>query len=193
MQKSIFVGGDELNEAYRRVGMIVGACARLEHALAYLEWQLTAYSWDAEHQTSSPAERQTALRAERQEWDKYATLECRLKFVTKAFEKGAVSGRISKEERLKELRRHWEILRERARELGKKRNEIGHTYLSWHLGQQVVVREVGRPWGEQSPVSEAEDNSIVKSISNLGIEIGRFTTELGTLLPFADDDQFITA
>lgn len=70
MRKPPFVGDAELNDAHYRVGMIVSACARLEQAIAYLEWQLTAFSYDADHDAVSPAERQGALRAERQTWDK---------------------------------------------------------------------------------------------------------------------------
>lgn len=190
MRPSIFIGDKELSEAHRRVGMIVGACARLEHAVAYLEWQMTAFSWDTENPAASPADRQITLRAERDTWDKYAQLSCRLKLTTKAFEAKPVSSRVSKHPRLREMRRQWETLRERARQLGDKHNEIGHTFLSWHDG--MVTRAVGRPWSDQVKVTEAEDEALVSAISALEIEIGRFTTELGELLPFADQDQIHT-
>jgi hypothetical protein len=190
MRRPIFVGEKELNEAHRRVGMIVGACARLEHAIAYLEWQLTAFAWDVENPAVPTADRQTALRAKRGSWDRYAPLDQRLKLVTKAFEAKPVSVRISKDPRLKKMRQQWGSLRERARKLGDKRNEIGHTSLSWHNGN--VMRAVGRPWSEQVPVSEAEDETIVSTIGALNNEIGQFTTQLGELLPFADQDQIHT-
>jgi hypothetical protein len=182
----------ERSAAQRRVGMIVGACAQLEHAIAYLEWQLTAFSFDAENPNALPADRQSMLRAERDKWNQFEKLNVRLTRVTKAFQKPSVSARISQNQQLKEKRRQWETLRQKARGFGDKRNEIGHTFLSWSVGKRVVVREIGRPWNEQFPVSEAEDNELAKDIGALGIEIGRFTTELGGLLPFADDDQIIT-
>lgn len=64
MRGSIFVGHDDLMSAHRRVGRVVDAFAQLEEALSYLEWQLTAYTWDVENPSSSPGARQTALRAQ---------------------------------------------------------------------------------------------------------------------------------
>lgn len=113
MRRPIFVGEEELNEAYWRVGMIVGACARLEHAIAYLEWQLTAFSLDAANPTASPADRQEALRRERETWDQYAPLKNRLALATKAFDAQAVASRVKRDQRVKAMRRQWEDLRER--------------------------------------------------------------------------------
>jgi len=186
----IFVGDIELNEAHSRVGMIVGACARLEGAIAYLEWQLKAFSWDAENPAASPADRQTALLSERVRWNKYARLNKRLKLVTEAFAANPVSSRISQDQRLQEMHRQWACLCDRARHLAEKRNEIGHTYLGWR--NNMVTREISRPWNDQVPVSEAEDEALMSKIGALAVEIGRYSTELGKLLPFADQDQINT-
>jgi hypothetical protein len=163
MRPPIFVGDKELNEAHRRVGMIVGACARLEHAIAYLEWQLTAFSLAAASPTDSLADRQRALRSERKTWDKYAQLKTRLASATKAFDAPMIASRVKQNPQLKQMRRQWEDLRERARTLGEKRNEIGHTLLSWHDGK--VVREVGRPWSEQVVVSAKEDEDLTSAMT----------------------------
>jgi hypothetical protein len=41
-------------------------------------------------------------------------------------------------------------------------------------------------------VSVTDDEALVSAISELTIELGVFTMELGTLLPFADQDQIYT-
>jgi hypothetical protein len=41
-------------------------------------------------------------------------------------------------------------------------------------------------------VTEREDNALISDIATLRTEIARYTTELGSLLPFADDDQILT-
>lgn len=189
MRRPSFTGDEELFDALCRVGMIVCACARLEGAIAYFEWQLVAFTWEKQNPQASAAGRQKALRAERASWDRYVQLTHRLSSATKAFEAQPVSSRISKDKELRRLRRHWESLREEARKLGEKRNSIGHTYLSWRDGK--VQREIGRPWSEKTVVSKAEDNVLIKDLTELTVEIGKLTTKLGQLLPFADDDQIL--
>lgn len=190
MNRFVFVGQKELYEAAQRVGMVIGACARLEQTVAYLEWQLLAFSWDKENPEASEYERQIALRVEREARNKYAPLNQRLKATSKAFATPQISERISKEKRLELLRRQWPGLRRRAEVLGEKRNMLGHTYLLW--GEGKVWREVGRPWNEKIPVTEDEDNALSQEIAQLTQEIGALATELGNLLPFADHDRIIT-
>jgi multidrug efflux pump subunit AcrB len=189
MARSILVGGGELAAAHRRAGQIIDACARLEEAISYLEWQLTAYAWDKDHPQATQAVRQTALRAERANWDRYQNLDGRLTRVTHAFENAHVSGRVRRDERLQQLRRDWETLRERARSLGLRRNEVVHTVLGWSNGK--VIRQIGRPWKQTTVVSDADDDTLWSELGNMANEIGAYTTELGQRLPFADDDQII--
>ena len=189
MNRFIFTGQKELFEATQRVGMVIGACARLEQAVAYLEWQLFAFSWDKENPQASEYDRQTALRSEREARNRYAPLNQRLKATSKAFSTPIISERISREVGLKLLRRRWAGLRQRAETFGEKRNMLGHTYLCWSDGK--VWREIGRPWNEKIPVSEEEDKALNDSIHELAHEIGRYATELGSLLPFADHDLVI--
>jgi hypothetical protein len=188
MRGAIFVGQNELSEAQNRVGMIVGACAQLEHAVTYLQWQLTAFLWDADNPMASQAEGQAALRAKRHTWgDKFAPLTARLTSATAAFE---ASLRVNSTPRLQEMREQWNNLHEQAKNIARKRNEIAHTSLCWHEG--MVKREVGRPWGDLIVVSLQEDEAIASAIGTLISDLGVFTTELGHLLPFADDDQIHT-
>ncbi|MGA8611853.1 MAG: hypothetical protein WB760_09085 [Xanthobacteraceae bacterium] len=93
MRRPIFVGDKELNEAHRRVGAIVSACAELEHAVAYLQWQLTAFSFDSINPMISQSDRQKALRTQREAWNKYARLDTRLNLATKAFDAEPVMSR----------------------------------------------------------------------------------------------------
>lgn len=191
MRPSRMVGEIELREAHCRVGMIISNCAMLEAAIAYLEWQLFAFSWDKSYPTASPLERQSALAAKRDEWNRYSSLEQRLAAASKAFDVSAVSVRANREPRVRELRIKWNKLREEARKLAEKRNKIGHTQLGWSNGH--VVRTVGRPWQESVAVIAEEDEALRSDIGMLAIEIGILTTELGAALPFADADQIITA
>lgn len=190
MRRPIFVGETDLNEAYRRVGHIIGGCSRLEESISYLEWQLAAFSWDADHPSSSSADRQAALRAERSTWDKYATLEARLTRVTKAFEAKHVAARVRRDAKVRSIRRKWETLREGARKCGRQRSLVGHSFLAYTAG--TVIRQVGRPWNEQIPVSKSDDDTLITALGKLTREIGQMTTELGRLLPFADADQIHT-
>ncbi|TMJ03417.1 MAG: hypothetical protein E6G97_09780 [Alphaproteobacteria bacterium] len=189
MARSILVGGDEIAAAHRRAGQIIDACARLEAAVSYLEWQLTAYAWDKNHPQATQPDRQTALRAERANWDKYLHLDGRLTRVTRAFENAPVAGRVRQDARLQQLRRDWEALRERVRSLGLRRNEVVHTALGWSDGK--VIRQIGRPWKQTTVVSDTDDNILWSELGNMANEIQSYTTELGRLLPFADDDQII--
>jgi len=189
MTGTIFVGQQELAEAHRRAGQIIDACAHLEEAVSYLEWQLTAYAWDKNNSQATQADRQTALRVARDTWDKYMQLEARLTRVTKAFDNADVSCRIQQHARLQQLRRSWETLRERIRALGRKRNDVVHTTVSWSNGK--VIRQVGRPWKQAIVVSASTDQALWSDLGNMAIEVGRYTTELGRLMPFADEDQVI--
>lgn len=189
MARMVIEGQDKLFEAMQRVGMVMGACARLEHSVAYLEWQLIAYSWDKDNPKASENERQIALRGERECRNKFAPLKQRLKATSKAFEAFHVAERIREDRQLQSLQQQWPGLRERAERLGEKRNMIGHTSLWWSAGQ--VLRQIGRPWNENIPVNEEEDNALSNDLHNLAHEIGTITTQLGTLLPFADHDLII--
>ena len=155
-----------------------------------MEWQLTAFAWDKENPKPSEAERQKALRDERRRWNKYAQLDRRIIRTTNAFENTRVAARISEVEKLQQLRREWNTMADEARKLGRKRNAICHMYTSWSAGK--VLRVVGRPWSEQCLVNEAEDNTLIGALGKLAIEIGKLTTEIGHLFPFADQDQIIT-
>jgi hypothetical protein len=171
------------------VGHVVSNCALLEHAISYLEWQLTAFAWDAEHPADSQVERQIALRAERESWDKFATLETRLTRVTKAFENDFVSVRITQEAGLRDMRCQWEDLREETRRLGKRRNEVVHSFLSY--ASDHVFREFGRVWNERKIVVASDEQDLISALGNMAMTIASWTTALGRLLPFADDDQII--
>jgi hypothetical protein len=178
MRRAIFEGQNELSEAQRRAGMIVGVCAQLEHAVAYLEWQLRAFSLGATEPRASPAQRQTALRAKRKTWnDKFAPLTRRLTSATKAFDAGAVALRVNSNPRLQEMRQHWNDLRERATKIAGERNEVAHTYLCWQ--EHMVKRQLGQIWGDRIVVSAEEDEAFAKAIGALTVELGVFTTELG--------------
>jgi hypothetical protein len=189
-RRPIFMGEGALNEAHRRVGMIIGACARLEHAVAYLEWQLKAFSLAAATPDASLTDRQAALRTEREHWDKYDPLNNRLATATKAFDNPVVASRLKQESSLKEMRQQWDTLREKARQLGKERNAVAHTSLSW--SNNTVIREIGRPWSERKVVSAIEDERLATAIGDLAAELGVLTTRLGDQLPFADQDQIHT-
>lgn len=189
MAQTILVGRDEIAAAHRRGGQIIDACARLEEALSYLEWQLTAYAWDKENSQATEADRQTALREVRARWDRYLQLDGRLTRVTHAFENGHVSSRIGRHARLRQLRRDWETMRERIRSLGLRRNEVVHTVLGWSDGR--VIRRIARPWTQTTVVSEADDNMLWSELGKMANELEAYSTELGVLLPFADDDQII--
>lgn len=184
------VGSQELSAALLRVGRIVDAGSRLEEAISYLQWQLTAFAWDKDNPRATPADRQLALRTERERWDKYMQLNERLRLVTKAFDAPQLVNGMSVDRKFKALRSRWNKLSERTRKLGEKRNLIGHTTLSWSNGK--VLREIGRPWSQRTEVTETEDNALIADIATLTTEIARYTTELGSLLPFADDDQILT-
>jgi hypothetical protein len=162
----------------------VSNCAFLEQAISYLEWQLLAFAWNAQHPSAAQAERQTATRA--REWDKFANLEARLRRVTRAFEDPEVSSRINQMDAIREMRRERESLRERARDLGKQRKDVGHSFISYGAGN--VLRQFGRVWNEQKFVSTAQDDCI-GALGKLATEIATYATELGRVLPFADDDQ----
>ncbi|OCK55434.1 hypothetical protein [Bradyrhizobium sp. LMTR 3] len=190
MARIRMLGDEELLSAHQRVGMIINAGSRLEEAVAYLQWQLTAFSWDKDNPQATASDRQLALRTERANWDKYAHLNDRLRLTTKAFDAQHVANVVSTDRKLKTLRSQWNTLSERARKLGEKRNLIGHTFLTWSSGK--VFREIGRPWSERVEVSEKDDNDQISEIGALTTEIALYTTELGTLLPFSDDDQIIT-
>jgi hypothetical protein len=71
MRRAIFAGHNELLEAQGRVGIIVGVSAQLEQAIVYLQWQLVAFSLDAETPSLSEAARQAALRAKYNRWNKF--------------------------------------------------------------------------------------------------------------------------
>ena len=189
MASSVLAGRDEIAAAHRRAGQIIDACARLEEGVSYLEWQLTAYAFVKDHPYVTQADRQTALRNERATWDQYLQVEARLKRVTKAFENPHVSGRVGQGARLGQLRRDWESLRERIRILGQKRNEVVHTTVHWSGGK--VTRQVGRPWKQSALVSEVDDNALWSDLGKMATELAQYTTELGRLMPFADDDQII--
>lgn len=184
------VGDQELSAALLRVGRIVGAGSRLEEAVSYLQWQLTAYAWDKNNPQATPADRQLALRTERERRDKYTQLKKRLQLVTKVFDAPQLMSVVAADRKLKALRSSWNKLSERARILGEKRNLVGHTFLSWSNGK--VLREIGRPWSQRTEVTDEEDNALISDIATLTTEIACYTTELGSLLPFADDDQILT-
>ena len=190
MRRPIFPGHKELIEAQGRVGMIVGASAQLEEAIVYLQWQLVAFSFDAENPSRSEAERQTALRSKRTQWDKFAPLSARLKSATAAFGDPAITSRVNSHPRLQELRDRWDDLSRRVGDVAKERNAVAHTYLCWH--ESKVKRQVGQPWDERIVVSAEEDNALAGKIASLILEVGSFTTELGNLLPFADNRQIYT-
>ena len=190
MRRPMFVGEQELRDAQCRVGMIISNCAMLEAAVAYLEWQLVAFTWDKENPTASPADRQAAIIARRNDWNKYTPLDSRLGSASNAMNASAITERANRVPRVRELRSKWNKLREEARDCGVKRNVIGHTELAWHNGR--VVRTIGRPWQESAPVSEADDEALRSEIGRVAIEISALTTELGFALPFADQDQIIS-
>ncbi|WP_035728361.1 hypothetical protein [Bradyrhizobium murdochi] len=114
----------------------------------------------------------------------------RLRQTTKAFDAQHVVNAVSTDRRLVTLRSQWNKLSERARKLGEKRNLIGHTFLTW--SSDKVFREIGLPWSERVEVSEKDDNDQISEIGTLTTEIAFYTTQLGILLPFSDDDQIIT-
>jgi hypothetical protein len=190
MRRSILAGHKELLDAQGRVGMIVGASAQLEQAIVYLQWQLVAFSLDAENPSRSEAERQTALRLEHTEWDKFAPLSARLNSATRAFGNPAITSRVNSDPRLQELRGQWDDLSRRVGDVAKERNAVAHTYLCWH--ESKVKRQVGQPWDERIVVSAEEDQALAVTIGSLVREVGLFTTELGELLPFADNRQIHT-
>jgi hypothetical protein len=188
--RPIFAGQKELLEAQGRVGMIVGAAAQLEQAIVYLQWQLVAFSLDAERPNLSEVERQTMLRTERAQWEKFAPLKSRLTATAKAFDHPAITARISSQLRLQELRREWDELSMRVSNAARERNAVAHTYLIWHEGS--VKRQLGQPWDERIVVSEEEDKALGGKFASLIQDVGVFTTELGHLLPFADNRQIHT-
>lgn len=184
-------GEQELRDAQCRIGMIISNCAMLESAIAYLEWQLVAFAWDKANPSASDADRQNTLRARREAWDKYATLDQRLGAASRAMDAPAISERANRDAGIKKLRSDWNKLRQDARLCGVKRNIIGHTTLEYGNGQ--VFRTVGRPWQESVPVSAADDDALLSEIGRVAMDIMTLTTALGFALPFADQDQIITA
>jgi hypothetical protein len=190
MAADLFVGTPALQKAHQLVGSIIDACAHLEEAISYLEWQLTAFSSAASNPSASAADLQASLNTERETRDKYDRLDTRLTRVTKGFEAEAVSKRVKKVPRLREMRREWEVLRERGRALGKLRNEVSHSFLAFQDGK--IIRQVGRPWNEQQVVPEEHDMNLCRDLWEMTREVETYSTELGNLLPFVDMNQIFT-
>src|SRR5258707_14716003 len=111
------VGNQELCAALLRVGRIMDAGSRLEEAVSYLQWQLTAFAWEKDNPQATLADRQLALRTERERWDKYTQLNERLRLVTNAFDTPQLMNVMSVNRKLKALRSNWNKLSERTRKL----------------------------------------------------------------------------
>lgn len=107
----------------------------------------------------------------------------RLKRVTDAFKSPPVNARIKSVLRLQEMRHEWERLREDVRELGKQRNEVSHSFISYRARQ--IVRQTGRPWNEENVVSAADDEALIASVFKVNTEVRCFSTEwaISCLLP----------
>jgi hypothetical protein len=191
MTRYLFIGGEELEAAFTDVGRILVACAELEHAITYLEWQLKSFSLAAENASLSQADMQALIRRERYLRQKYSSLSKRLSETATAFAATAVQRSLQANPRAVELYGQWPAFRERAKALGEARNKVAHSTLTWSANK--VVRSIGRPWNEATEVSAEEEKELIRQLFILTNEIGVYTTELGTLLPFADDDRIITA
>jgi hypothetical protein len=174
----------ELHEATHVVGRVAVASALLEQAIAYLEWQLRSFS---EYAAAS----QRAIRHERHQWSHHAQLDARLKRVKKAFEEVTLDTRIQADPQLILLLGRWGALHDKTKRLGNSRNDVIHGVLAWKAGK--VVRTINRPWSNESVVDVQKENALADELGTTAIEVGSFTTELGRLLPFVDQDQIIAA
>jgi hypothetical protein len=110
--------------------------------------------------------------------------------VKKAFEAPALNARIQAVVQLVALSNDWNVLRDKIKRLGDGRNDVIHGVLAWKAWK--VVRTINHPWSKETIVDVQKENALADELGTTAVEVGRFTTELGRLLPFVDQDHIVT-